>query len=422
MKTIIFAGVLSVLLLSGLSSCKRDNNSNNNNNPNPGGEVIIEAKDLVVPAKFNFETEKELTIRVAVTNPSFAGERFVIKIYSEVPSTGAVIATGITSATSYEYSTKIRVPAYEEYIYIEKIDADGSSRYEKVKANKFVAATFTGDPNDGKYTFQKSGSGMTCTSGCSSTTNNLSGTSSINNNHTRCFTGTLSNANITVKSGGTAKICGSGTIASLTVQGTGKVYFLEGSKITIASFSGTSSDNLIKSWSDSLVFSGSVSLSGDFYNYGPAYIGGALTTGSSSLLKNYDVLNVSGSVSINNDVYNYHHFFVGGAMDNYSGGNIENCCYIKVAGDLTTSGDFWSSGYIKVGGTFTQSSSTETELSDGAVLSTKNLTLNGDVDGSGSDRSKIKVTHTTTINSNGDVDGKIDVCDSFLLSYRCWYR
>ena len=411
MKTRIFTGVLSALLLLGFSNCKRDNNPNNNNT-NSVGEVTIDAKDLVVPAKFNFETEKELTIRVAVTNPSFAGERFVIKIYSEVPSTGAVIATGITNPTSYEYSTKIRVPAYEEFIYIEKNNADGSSRYEKVKANKFVATTFTGDPNDGKYTFQKSGSGMTCSSGCSSTTNNLSGTSSINSNHTRCFTGTLSNANITVKSGGTAKICGSGTIASLTVQGTGKVYFLEGSKITIASFSGTSSDNLMKSWSDSLVFSGSVSLLGDFYNYGPTYIGGALSTGSSSILKNYDVLNVSGSVSFSNDVYNYHHFFVGGALDNYSGGDVENCCYINVAGDLATSGSFLSSGYIKVGGTFTQSSSTETDLDDGAVLSTKNIVLNGDINGIGSDRSKIKVTHTTTINSNGDVDGKIDLCDS----------
>ncbi len=412
MKAKILLGVLSALLLSGLASCKRDNPANTNNPPGPGSEVSIEAKDLVVPANFNFETEKELTIRVAVTNPSFPGERFVIKIYSEVPSTGAVIATGITDAATYEYSTKIRVAAYEEYIYIQKINADGNSRYEKVKANKFVAATFTGDPNDGKYTFQKSGSGMSCSSGCSSTSNNLSGSSTINNNHTRCFTGTLSNANITVKSGGVAKICGSGTIASLTVQGTGKVYFLEGSKITIASFSGTSSDNLIKCWGDSLVFSNSISLSGDLYNYSPLYINGNFTSGSSSLVKNYDVFNVSGNATVSKDFYNYHFVKVGGGLDLSSSADVENCCYINVTGNLTANGELWSSGYIKVGGTFTQASSTETELSDGAVLSTKNLTLNGDIDGSGSNRSKIKVTHTTTINSNGDVDGKIDLCDS----------
>ncbi|KAB2917165.1 MAG: LruC domain-containing protein [Bacteroidetes bacterium] len=413
MKTIIFTGVLSVLLLSGLSSCKRDNNSNNNNNPNPGGEVIIEAKDLIVPAKFNFETEKELTIRVAVTNPSFAGERFVIKIYSEVPSTGAVIATGITSATSYEYSTKIRVPAYEEYIYIEKIDADGSSRYEKVKANKFVAATFTGDPNDGKYTFQKSGSGMNCSSGCTSTTNNLSGSSSISSGQTKCYTGTLSNATISVGNGGIAKICGSGTISSITVAGTGKVYILEGAALTITSYTANSSSNIFKSWSDSVIFSGSVSITGEFHNYGRLYVGGAFSANSQSKVKNYGLFNISGSGSFLDYVYNYDLLKVGGAMTVSSTAELFNYCHLNVTGDFTNSnGDIYNSSLIKVGGTFIENSNGTHEMDNGAVLSVKNITINGNIEGIGTNRSKIKVTTTSTINSNGDVDGKIDYCDS----------
>jgi cytoskeletal protein CcmA (bactofilin family) len=394
---------LPVAMLLGLMSCKRDRfNVPNNSNPGQtGSEVTIDAKDLVVPAKFNFETEKELTLRVGVSNPSHPGERYVIKIFTDVPSTGALIATGITDASTYEYSTTIRVASYEDYIYIQKINENGNSEYQKVKANKFVKSLFTGNADDGKYTFKKSGSGMSCSSGCSYTVNNLSGSSNVNNKKTACFTGNLSGATITVKNGGTAKICGSGTIASLTVQGSGKVYFLEGSQIAVSSFSGTSNDNLIKNWSDSLTFSGSVTLSGKLYNYGHLHIAGALSTNSDSYVRNEDVLNVAGSVTISNEFKNYHYFMVGGALDVYSDADFQNCCYMYVAGDMSTSGDLTNNGgYIKVGGKFTQNSSSTTELKDGSVLQAKNLTVNGKIEGSGSDRNKIKVLSTTTINSN----------------------
>jgi LruC domain-containing protein len=403
---------LPVALLLGLMSCKKDRFKVANNNPNQIGPVDIAAKDLVVPAKFNFETEKELTLRVAVANPSHPGERYVIKIFSEVPSTGALIATGITNPSTYEYSTTVRVASYEDYIYIQKINENGNSEYQKVKADKFVKTLFTGSPNDGKYTFSKSGSGMSCSSGCSYTVNNLSGSSSVNNNKTNCYTGNLSGATITVKSGGTAKICGTGTIASLTVQGSGKVYFLENSQVTISSFSGNSKDNYIKNWSDSLTFAGSVTLSGKLYNYGHLHIGGTLSTNSNSYVKNEDVFRVAGSVTLSDDFKNYHYFLVGGSLDVYSNGYLENNCFTSVAGDMTTSGNLWNGGFIKVGEEFKVNSTTSAEFNDGAVVFTKDFVLNGDIEGKGTDRSKIKVSATTTINSTGDLDGKLDICDA----------
>src|SRR5215213_1561160 len=95
MKLVKFL-TICILIVTLLESCKRDNPANNE--PDPGREVKIDAKDIVAPANFNFETEKQLTIRVKVVTTSFPGERFVIKIYADVPSTGALITTGITNA------------------------------------------------------------------------------------------------------------------------------------------------------------------------------------------------------------------------------------------------------------------------------------------------------------------------------------
>ena len=100
-----------VALLMALMSCKRENPFTDNNPSNEGGSANIEIKDLVVPADFDFESEKELTVRVKVTNASHAGERFVIKLYNNVPATGELITTGITDANG-EYTTKLRLPAW----------------------------------------------------------------------------------------------------------------------------------------------------------------------------------------------------------------------------------------------------------------------------------------------------------------------
>ena len=397
-------------LLMGLMSCKRDN-PGDNTTTNPGGEVSIEAKDLVVPAKFNFETEKELSIRVAIANPTRQGARYVVKVYTEVPSTGAVIATGITDATTYEYSTKIRVPSSEDFIYIEKINEDGSSQYEKVKANKFVAATFTGAPDDGKYTFIKSGSGMTCNTGCTRTVNNLSSNETVGNNETVCFTGTL-NGSITINGGGTIKICGSGSITGLTMNGNATAYILENTIISLSNLNTNGSNTTIKNWSDSITTGGTISMNGIIENHGKMYVNGDLNINSNGDMKNYGVIKITSNFNVNKKFTNYHQITVNGTMDNNSNADFKNYCYLWVNQNLNNNGDLTNYSFIKTGLTYTQNSSGDTYLDNGALISVKNLILNKEMEGTGTNRSKFKVSSTTTINTNGKIKGKLDLCDS----------
>jgi LruC domain-containing protein len=401
---------LPIALLMGLMSCKRDN-PGDNNNTNPGGEVNIEAKDLVVPANFNFETEKELSIRVAVANPSHPGARYVVKIYTEVPSTQAVIATGITDAATYEYSTKIRVPASEDFIYIEKINEDGSSEYEKVKANKFVAATFTGAPDDGKYTFQKSGSGMNCSSGHTRVVNNLSSNEIVNSGETVSFTGTITGS-ITIRGGGTAKICASGNSSGLTIEGNGTAYILENTILQFSNINCNSNNVTFKNWSDSLSTSGSISLNGTCENNGKMYVNGDLNINSDGDLKNYGTLNISSNFNVNKKFKNYHHTTVNGTMNNNSNGEVKNYCFLWVKGTYNNNDKLYNYSFVKVGGQYTVNSNGKTYLDNGAALYAASLMVNDDIEGSGNDRSKVKVTGNTTINSSGRIKGKVDLCDS----------
>ena len=406
MKTLKFALVL-LATLTALSSCKRESPTGDDKNA-VGGEANVGVKDLVVPANFNFETEKDLNVHVAVANVK-AGERYVIKIYTSVPSAGQLISTGYTDAQG-KYNTTLRVPAAEDFIYIEKINPDGSSYFEKVKANKFVSTTLN-DPAANPYIIRKSGSGMDCNTGCTRTVNNLSGNVNVNNNETVCFTGTL-NGSINIKGGGKIKICGSGTVTTLTMNGNAEAYLLENTVLSFGAINTNGSKTVIKSWSDSITGTGTISLNGHVYNYGKIYVNGDLNINSNGDVKNYGNINATGNFNVNKEFENYHYISIDGSMNNNSNADFENYCYLYVKQSLTQNGDMWNNCFIKVGQTYTQNSSGETELSNGGIIFTKNLTVNKKFEGTGSNRSKIKVSSNTTINTNGEIEGKIDLCDS----------
>ena len=191
MKTFKHTWVLVAAVLA-LASCKRESPLKDSQNGNdPSGEVNVAAKDIIAPADFDFNTAKELTVKVKIAQP-IANQRYVIKIYNDVPTTEALISTGLTNASA-EYTTKVTVPAWEEFIFIEKISADGSSEYEKVKVQQFISTLFTDGSEPNPHVFKKTGSGMNCSSGCTNTHNNRSSNLTVNSGQIVCLTGTISN-------------------------------------------------------------------------------------------------------------------------------------------------------------------------------------------------------------------------------------
>lgn len=403
-----------------LASCKRDNPLADEQQAANKNAVTIDAKDLAVPAGFNFDAEKTLNVRVKVADAK-ANERYAIKIYADVPSLGKLISTGLTNANA-EYNTVVRVPAGEEYIYIEKIDPNGNSKYEKVKANQFASALFTNGQTPKSYIMRKS-SGMDCSTGCTVTYNNPSTNITVNNGDVACITGTVSNnINVTVNGTGVAKICASGTFNEIIVND-GELYILESTIITVASL--ITIDGSFANYSDSLKVTSDFDFinTADGVNYGKIYTAaGGTKIFTETTFTNNGIINGIGGVTIWGTtcsfVNNNYIKSTTGSLVLAQTGTFTNNCYIETKyaeiGSIVI-----NNGYIKTtdyfsmlswGSSFPDPSVT---LNDGAMISVPELQLtDGNINGTGSNRSKFKVTGVSTLSTGTTITGVLDLCDA----------
>ena len=408
MKKLVLLSLLALFLLT-VYSCKRRFDLGQNQDT-PSDVLAIPIKELSPPRDFNYETHKDLYVRVGVKNPLTPSTRYLIKVYTNVPTTGELVKEGQTSVSTYEYATYVRVPASQEFLWIEKINPDGTSQFNKVQASTFASTMFDSGPNN-VYTFHKSGSGMDCSSSCDQSYNNHTGNITINsNNDVYCITGTYSGS-ITINGKSSVKICGNATITSLTLNNDCNAYILEGAQVTITNLVTNNSKAEVKNWCDSLVVTGSMNVGGKITNNGRMYASGAVTINSDGEIKNYDKFAVSGSLTVNEKFKNYHLLTVGGSATVNSDGNFDNYCYLSVGGSLTNNGDLYTSGLIAVTGAFTHNSSAKFELNDGAMLTCDDITINNKIEGKGNSTSVIEVADRTVINSNGEIKGKLNLCD-----------
>lgn len=416
MNNKIIAAVAIVCLV--FSACKRDSLENseiqNSDNPTPQN---VEIKDLVAPAGFKFNTNKQLKINVKVADIS-SSERFGIKVYADEPSTGKLVSTGVTDAKG-EYSNEITVPAWCEFVYIEKIDINGNSTFEKVAAKQFTSTIFKSSGNGVKpYTLKrKTNSGLDCVNGCPTIVNNPSGSYNVASGDTICFTGTLNNVSLTVQGNGVAKICGQGTLSYLGVSGL--LLVLEGAIVKVQTT--PSIYGHIINWSDSLVFENPLRIF-TFDNVGNCYTKDLSTDGK---LFNYGNLIVDGDfkfLGYSLRTENYGYFKTTGNFISYPITHLRNNCIFDIGKTLAVSGNFYmDNGYAKVGEKFLAGQyfgsttipaqfSQVTDIVNQSLISTKDLEFRNAGRLSGSANSRIKVTGNTSLLS-GNFYG-VKICDA----------
>ncbi len=408
MKKFSFLLVFLAGLLFVVQSCKRKSIVQDDTPPDI---ISINIDDLKAPEGFNFETSKDLYVRVKIANPISPTTKYLIRIYSNVPGTGELVTTGLTNK-DFEYSTSVRLPAGQEFLWIEKVDPDGSSEFNEVAASTFVTSMFNSKPEN-VYTFQKRGSGMNCKSSCNTTYNNHKGNLNFTKKGTYCITGEF-NGSITVGKDVTVKICANGSITNLILNSKkSKVYILEGAELKITNLVTNNKDAEVGNWSDSVIVLGSMSQNGEIKNYGKFYVNGSMTINSKGEFKNYGTLSVGGSMSINDDMDNYHFMSVGGSVSINSKGELKSYCNLTIKGSITINDELEiKGGLTKIGGSVTVNSKGEIKLDRSAVLTCDDITINGEVEGKGSKLNIIKVADRTVINSNGELKGKINLCDN----------
>lgn len=376
-----------------------------------GSISITDPNKLVVPSNFNFSTHKDLTVKVAVANVTRPGERFRINIYIDLPSTGKLTTSGITDAKN-EYTTNVRVPADLEYIYVEKVDERGSKVVEKVKANDYVSTLFKGGA-PAPLIFRKAHSGLDCNSGCNTTYNDHTGDVTVTSG-IACFTGTHPSGKIVVENGAVAKICATGFIDSIVLNGSGRAYILDFALLTIGKVVSNSTSTEFYNWSDSTIINGCMTVTGIVENHGKLYSGCTFDITSTGTFGNFGTLYTAHNLIVNNSFENYHQTVINGTITVGLGATLKNYCNLTCKDNFTVTGEVRSgpSAYVKVIRDLTINATGDFVLENYSMLSVKNLIVSGTIDGTGSTTNIIKVAETTTINAGGEINGHTDVCDA----------
>jgi LruC domain-containing protein len=357
--------------------------------------------ELKVASNFRFESFINLNVTIGIANPG-SQTIFVIQVFQDDPSKGGqLIATGATDNT-LQYKTTLRVPTRLTQLWVGKIATSGITEY---KAVPITGTTFS-------YTFgQKNAKSVEgtesndCSTGCTSTAN-TSGTYTVNAGQFLCISGGTSSGrlqlNLTINTGGYARICGYANVIALSGSGTLGIspsgdatiplsnittnienygttqVAVSGNNATINLMDGISLHN----WG-TFNISNSLNVKGILINEGPFTIIQSLATQSSGRIINKCALYV-------NDPGNNSFNIVTGTASLPGLVNDVNG-YIQVAGDL----NFTGQGYVSLG---LQS-----------LILCSSFDIEGQVAGPGSQGSQIHSTTGSKTTGGASLTGYIDL-------------
>ena len=260
-----------------------------------------------------------------------------------------------------------------------------------------------------------------CTSGCD-VTRTHSGNWTANKDDsekkgetTYCVTGSYNGiGSITIREESIVRLCGSGSIPSVTIND-GVLEITGDANVTINNLNlNSGNDNEIIVYAGgSLTVTNTFSPNSEITNYGTISLS-ALNLNSSAELKNYGTFNVitNNSTSLNGDVNNYGSMTFSGNLTINGGSKLKNDCTLICEADLNVNGDLEvDQGYVRVDDKTTINGGGDIKLEDGSQLSTKDIWINGKIEGKGS-TSIVKVSGRSDANHGAQIKKNVEYCDA----------
>lgn len=408
MKIKIFPVALLSLVL-GMSACKKENPITEPENP----ALPTNIYDLKVSETFNFESTRDIAMRVLIEKGNYAGEVYRVNIYDDFPTIANLITSGIVEVGE-ELDLAFRIPSALQHIYVEKVSSTGARELQRLTAANYIAANFQ---NQAPLLTMKGqpGSGLDCNTGCSTTYNNHNGNLNLSSG-TVCITGTYS-GNLTLSGSVTVRICGTATIGNINYNGSNPnvtIYFLENSIVSVNNMNLNSSSCSALNYSDSLKFTSGFSVGGSFTNNAKMSVHGNLNlnSGAPDFVNNGEIY-VEDDLNNNEVLINNNYIFVNEKLKPNGTSTTTNNCEIYSVDEFEMNGTFHNYGYVKCYDETKINGSKTFYNYDGALLSTEDLTINGTINGaSSSGLGTVKVADNTTLNGSGVLSGRVELCDS----------
>jgi LruC domain-containing protein len=391
MKKLFIVGLCIGL---GVISCKKDKENTNNTGGTPNEVHVNNMSEIKVPAGFDWKTSRDVSVELTTNDNRFANALHFVAIYSADPIEGGVkLAEGAFSLNK-PFEAKINtVNTIQEY-FIVKTAPDQSKSIETIKiTNDAVVANIEANGFRG---LNKSGLGPTCTSGCSTVVNNPSGNLTYSSGVV-CLTGNVNISTLTLQNAVVVRICGDGEINNVNMNG-------------------NASSQLIITSTAEIEFKSTLNIDRPFINYGHISTSSNknVNINSTGTFTNYGEVEVDKDFNPNGSsvIINNGNIEVGNKLINNSGSDFTNNCKLKVEDDFQNNGLFKNYGYVKCKEetTIQGGSNNEFKQYNGAMLSTKDIQVNGTITGFGTS-SLIKVTGNSKGNSQGLVNGTQSYCD-----------
>ncbi|WP_256012780.1 LruC domain-containing protein [Desertivirga xinjiangensis] len=424
--------LLSLLFISTLAiySCKKDGQSDGQLN-------VDKLTDVKVPDGFTWESSRDVTFDVSVTDVRFSDAIHQVAIYG---TDGTLYSKG-SATLSAPFKTKVYLPSTIEEVFVVKTAPDNSSVSQKVQVRSSYIALSLGASLklEGLSAVNTSGTSAIspdCTSGCNQSillTQNWQNVS-VSNGQTVCLTGSNKIFNVELGSGGgTLKICGTGlTVQNLNKNsGTSAVEIIvsAGSNVSFSNLDLDRSSHVLKNYG-TVTFSGNLACSGKVNNYGALTVNGDynINSGNVSGHTNDGVLTVGGTMNVNSTTsYTNNASATIKKLQVNSNGVFNNNCKLIVVTNTIIDKTLNNYGYVSVGTSTQINANAKINLYSGALFVTKDLEKIGGHFVGNAGTSLVNITGTIDNNlildanqtSNGQkFIGPLQVCYKSTLTER----
>lgn len=396
-----------------LASCKKDNVKNE--------LAPTNLTDLVVPADFKWQTSRNITFNVSITDTRFDNKIHVVSIYLSDPNMGALAVAKGSATLGTSFIANISVPSTINEAYVVKTSPDGSTLKEKIELNATkvsVALSSVDIKNSVKLQpSQNSVLNAIAEPECGTPIS----TSNIRlNNSTDVYCFTSSNdltINVEANNGGTLKINAPGKTITFGDN-------FNHNNLTIFIASGTTvrfnRDLNIKAGevfvNNGTLSAVNISSAGVLINKGRAtFSGGNFNLNTGAELNNSSMMVVeSQNPNINGVITNTGNMTFNNATFN-TGSKLNNYCSFNVLSNLlVNTGDLNNYKLITVKGDTYVNSGGTINLYTGAMYQSQNMSnMNGTVHGHGPLVSLFKILGTVgdnVVNNNGYFKGALQYC------------
>ncbi len=374
---------------------------------------------LVIPDGFTWENSRDVNFEIRITDTRFQTAVHVVSIYDGDPGQGGKLLSKGSASITDPFSTLIYLTNLIKEVYVEKTAPDGTSTIQKVTVGSDSKITLSLSAISPKNTTAGGDvnkiSGLDdspdCNTGCTTTITSSNTNINVNNNEVVCVTGN----NITIGfngNGGTVRICGTNvTVQNASLNNSAKLIVTRNASAIFSNLNTNGTSSVFENYG-TVTINGSFSPKGVFTNEGILTTIGDLDLNTQTIFLNNGVLNVGATMNVNTSAVatNNGSITTGQHFQLNSQSDFINKCFIWAKGDYNHNSDMFNYGLIKVNNITTINGNDIITMFNKAMLSTKDLKLNGQITGSGT-TSLIKVSGISTLNGGSSVSNALQFCD-----------